>query len=233
MQKFYKISCLFMGGIGLIALAVTLFVGATGVSPTASKLGLYTVVGCLAVLTILTVFCLFITPIGGRLPYRIGVYLLHVGAVVLMVGFVVIELTTVKGNFEMYCGRRCSGFQLDDTRTLDFEEGDLVLDGVSVEYYSDGVSPKHYEAKFGIYDENGVQKDQFVLTVNHPVYINGYKIYLNSLMGDLGARLIIKYNPGEYIVLVGIAVLLTGIFLACFSGFRKTAGKDKKGGGQK
>ena len=59
----------------------------------------------------------------------------------------------------------------------------------------------------------------------------GCKIYLNSLMGDLGARLIIKYNPGEYIVLAGIVVLLAGIFLACFSGFRKTAGK--KGGGQK
>lgn len=48
MQKFYKISCFVMGGIGLIALAVTLIVGATGISPTASKLGLYTVVGCLA-----------------------------------------------------------------------------------------------------------------------------------------------------------------------------------------
>ena len=231
MQKFYKISCVVMGGIGLIALAVTLIVGATGISPTASKLGLYTVVGCLAAMTVLTILCLFVTPVGGRLPYRIGVYLLHVGAVVLMAGFLVTELTTVKGNFEMYCGRRYSGFQLDNPRTLEFDEGDLVLDEVSVEYYSDGVSPKHYEAVLGIYDGNGVQKDQFVLTVNHPVYINGCKIYLNSLMGDFGARLIIKYNPGEYIVLAGIVVLLAGIFLACFSGFRKTAGK--KGGGQK
>ena len=40
MQKFYKISCFVMGGIGLNALALTLIVGATGISPTATKLGL-------------------------------------------------------------------------------------------------------------------------------------------------------------------------------------------------
>ena len=80
------------------------------------------------------------TKIGRRMPFILAG---TVGAVVLMVGFLVTELTTVKGNFELYCGRRYSGFQLDNTRTLEFDEGDLVLDAVSVEYYSDGVSPKH------------------------------------------------------------------------------------------
>ena len=92
--------------------------------------------------------------------------------------------------------------------------------------------PKHYEAELAVYDLNsGVIREEKTLTVNHPAYINGFKVYLMDMTGDRAA-LFIKYNPGEYVVLIGVALTVAGTFLACFSGFTKPkkSGTARDGG---
>ena len=106
------------------------------------------------------------------------------------------------------------------------DEAFMLVENVKTDYYADGM-PERYEAKIAVIEKStGVVRREETLTVNHPKYINGYKIYLmDQAMGGSYARLLIKYNPGEYAVLIGIACLVAGTFLSCFTGF---AGRKKK-----
>ena len=232
MRKFYEISCLLLALITLAARVITLTVGAGGKSPTASRIGLWTVIGCLSLLTVMTVFCVCISPVGGRLTYKIGFYVLHCALIVLAFGFIVTEITTVKVNY--FCALEKPAVSVSDTAApkAALPSGELLyVTRTKTELYPDG-SPKHYEADVQICDKSGVEKASFTLTVNHPARYEGRKIYLMGLTdmpdGSTAAALTFKYNPGEYPVLAGIAMLLCGTFLMCFSGFGGSLRGGKK-----
>lgn len=95
------------------------------------------------------------------------------------------------------------------------------------EYYDDGVNVKHYEATLGILDgENEVKKS---LTVNHPVYYRGWKIYLMSVTADPSygyeeVQLMFKRDPGEILSTTGIILTVLGVFAMSF--LRKKARRD-------
>ena len=251
MEKFYKISCILMGAVTLAALIVTLIVGATGTPPTASKIGLAVVIVCLSLMAILTVLAVTLMKSGGSLPHKIGFYLMHGGAIVLMVGFIITELATVTNSYAALNAQgeevRAAGgwfeaehaygsVKVGDKELLGKDEAFLLRENVLTEYYADGM-PKYYEATVAVINKNsGVTVREEKLTVNHPKYINGYKIYLMdksaATPGDPSsdgrfALLLIKYNPGEYAVLIGIACLVAGTFLSCFTGFADRRKKQK------
>ncbi len=87
------------------------------------------------------------------------------------------------------------------------------------ELYEDG-APKHYEATVEFLNTDG-STDQQALTVNHPIYRNGWKIYLmdvgaNSAYGFQEVRLMLKSDPAEPLSNAGIILTITGTFLMCF-----------------
>lgn len=77
------------------------------------------------------------------------------------------------------------------------------------------VTEKHFEASVVIYNREEDTNTEEVLTVNHPLRVNGWKIYLQS-HGEGVVQLILKYDPGEYIVLAGMWMLVFGTVLSCF-----------------
>ena len=249
MERFYKICCSVMGVVTLIALIVTLVVGTTGVSPTAGRFGFFVVIGCLAVMAILTVLGTFLIGSGGNIAHKIGFYAMHLGAVLLIVGFIVTEFatvtnertyadptggeTTVQGDL-LRVGSDYDSLTVGQRQFVPFGSW-FSLESVKFDRYEDG-TPKYYEATIVMKDKNsGLVTEEKVLTVNHPQYVGEYKIYLMNVTPALdGAVLLIKYNPGEYPVLIGIAALVFGAFLSCFTGLRRRVGdKDGKETGEK
>lgn len=224
MKNFYKFSCAFLFVLLLVSLAVTLITGATGKAPTAEKFGLVAVCICLFLLAAVTVICLFTSQVGGRAAYKVGFYILHAGIVALLVGFLLSELTVTKSYFTFPVGHSYDRLEMTDGKSLVFDGSGSIfsLDELRREDYPDG-SPKHYEATLGFYERSsGIMKRKESLTVNHPLRIGGYKVYLMDMSGDrTSATLLFKYDRGEYIILSGIAVLLCGTFLMCFSGLPK------------
>ena len=241
MEKLYKYSCLCIAVLLLAALIVTVIVGVTGVSPTACRVGQITVIVCLALLTVLTIFAIFLINVGGSLPHKIGHYLMHAGAVLLLVGFIFTMFTSAT-NSRVYVDADNHETSLDgdyyrlDTPVehislgrMEFVPKDcyFVLTSVSIKTYEDG-TPHYYGATVSLCSkDSGLALQSATLSVNHPKYINGCKIYLMSIQNG-GAVILIKNNPGEFPVLIGIAALVLGTFLSCFTGLarKRREGKD-------
>ncbi len=224
MVKFYRICCLVMGVLLIISLGITLFVGITGHNPKSELAGKVTVISSLILLGILTVFCLVFSKIGGNFAYRVGFYFLHGGLILLILGFVITDLTCEKYTLYLECGDAHTSYS-----TYRFEDGSsfelanrMGLESVKQEQYENG-APRYYEAKLAFYNMSAEQKvGEKILTVNHPARVEAYKIYLMSIdKGGSGAILLVKYNPGEYVTILGICTLLSGTFVMCFSGFEK------------
>lgn len=231
MGKFYKVSCLIMALLTVAALVVTFFVGITGENPVDSKAGTVIILALLTVMALLTLFCLCLTQLGnGGLKmklYKIGFYILHAGIVVLVAGFVITNLSTKKFS-AVYDYETGSLVAVSEE-----EEKMLAMPGFplakgmkakdpEIRYYPDG-TPSFYEVT--LYFEN--ETEGTAISVNHPVRRDGNKIYLMSISKEYqGITLLIKYNPGEYVVICGIVTLVAGTFLMCFSDF---AGKGRAG----
>lgn len=96
------------------------------------------------------------------------------------------------------------------------------------------ITPSHYEAKFVLasaeYEEYyGSEDSPLILTVNHPVYKGGWKIYLMAVSGSGNAQyvtLMFKKDPGEIVTLIGIVLLVAGSFISAFMPTGKP--KEKK-----
>ena len=224
-KTFYLISCAVMAVILVLTLCLTIYLGVSGQVPKETSLGNPLVLLLLIAMGALTVLCLCLSSIGGRLPYKIGFYLLHGGLAVLIVGFVLTNLTSMKcyGEFK----------QLKDggvlASSVEFQENGVLkkrtqlssyvgLESVSTEYYENG-QPKHYEAVLTLRAPVGKQEvDRLTVTVNNPVRIDGMKFYLMSVSDDgNSATFLIKSNPGEYVVIAGAVILMVGTFVMCFS----------------
>lgn len=221
--------------IALTVLLITIYVGATGDNPNEHLFGRIAVISLLAFMGILMVLCICFSKVSGKGVYKFGFYLLHCGLIVLVVGFVLTNLTCKKYTLYLESGNAAySTFNFEDGSSFSLNRR-MGVESVKTEYYEDG-NPKYYEAKLVFYPFNpssNEKVDEKILTVNHPVRVEGYKVYLMSIgSNDGGAVLLVKYNPGEYVTIFGICTLLVGTFVMCFSNFEKKEETPIKDGRQ-
>jgi hypothetical protein len=229
LKKFYVISCGLMAVITVIALIVTIYIGTGGTAPGKAPFWNAVVLFSLGFMGVLTVVCLCISSVGGKSIYKIGFYILHSGLVILVIGFLITNLASKDAAYKLtalsvrqeaitsvqfYDG---DGDGKDDKllSTVVLEKG-IALQSITTETYENG-QPKHYEAVLAFVDKNtGKTVDTAVLTVNHPIRYQGLKIYLMTAEKD-SVGLLIKSNPGEFVVIAGIVILTLGTFVMCFS----------------
>ena len=171
------------------------------------------------------IVCIF--KIRGKLTmYRIGFYILQCGLVLTLVGMYIYYLNGDKlENVAVPVdGTTYSTIQRDaddDKNDLDEKYVDLGFalgfSDFKVEKYEDG-SDKFYDAKLIIVKRGVENPESKSLRVNHPVRAEGWKIYLmNYEEADTGkiVYILLKYNPGEYITLLGIWMTIIGGFIMC------------------
>ena len=193
----------------------------------------------LATVALLLVICVCISRIYGGTTYKLGFFVLHGGLAVLLVGFIlqsalmqsVSFILDVDGNYltsdqpTVYTDSRDALKQLD----LGVEMSAVDMD---VQYYENGMEKEYtltLETRKSIDDPAPVS---YELKINHPIRINGHKIYLMSYVKADPATgyysdavvLMAKYNPMEYTIIFGMLTTLAGSIVMCL--FRKDGGKN-------
>lgn len=176
------------------------------------------------------VICLFTVKPKFTL-YRAGFYFLHIGLVLMLLGcFVyyiagdVVSVTVPIDDSALYnqIKREESDENGNDLLRLDFYLGisDFVVERYEAE---EGMpaSDKYYEATLMIMPEGTRDVEEISLTVNHPHREDGWKIYLMNYdrVTESAVQLMLKYDPGEYVTLSGIWMIIVGTFIMCL--FRK------------
>lgn len=196
--------------------------------------------------------------------YSVGFYALHIGIVLLLVGVLgygiggtdlyaapvnVGSVTSVM-EYRMtqmgYTDRQISSLKGYNNRV---GSGDEIVDlgfnfkivDFKTEYYEDGVSVKHYDATVEFLNSEDGSVEQVSLTVNHPIYRNGWKIYLldvgtNQVFGYQQVQLMLKKDPTELLTVAGILLTILGTFMMCFppkGAYRKADRIIQKGGKRK
>ncbi len=162
---------------------------------------------------------------SGNLPKRIGFYLTHAGIVLLLAGFALFELggdsITAAVPVDENGGMYYSNIQRENGEVCDLGFH-FRADNRKIEYYEDG-SPKQYSAILSFADPVTLKIDRQEISVNHPVRRNGWKIYLMSFVyaadgGGEHINLILRRDPGEFVVKAGTAVLIAGTVLELLVG---------------
>lgn len=174
--------------------------------------------------------------------YDIGFYLLHMGIVLFLVGMAIFG---VKGSSHYVALPNVSsvvsaenelkgtyGFGDSDVDRLKSyrnqiagDDGEIIdlgfnfrITDFTAEYYEDGESVKHYDAEVEFFLRDGTV-ETLHLTVNHPIYRGGWKIYLMSVgtstYGYEQVTLLIKNDPAEFVSVAGIALVVLGTFMMC------------------
>lgn len=159
--------------------------------------------------------------------YRIGFYVLHCGLVLMLVGMFIYYIAgdkvlnvPVPVDNSTYSKIQRSGDETNpDSREDNYIELDFALGFAEfkVDKYDDG-SDKFYDAKMILIRRGVAEPEYQSLRVNHPVRVNGWKIYLmnyeESTTGQV-VDIMLKKNPGEYVTLAGIWMAIVGGFIMC------------------
>ena len=191
----------------------------------------------LGIFGVLTVVCLCISNAGGNAIYKIGFYVIHGGLVLLVIGFMIYGLFGEKYDVGVFRGET----YYDSIRDTSGETEKMVelgfgfrLEEVYTEYHldRDGVptkDPKMYYAVLSVVENGSSVPKTFEISVNKPLRLNGYKIYLMAISNDgqSGATFLFKKDPAELTITLGMASTIIGAFLMCYSsGFvlKKKAG---------
>lgn len=188
----------------------------------------------LSVFVVIQIICLF--TVKPKLSvYRIGFYVLHIGLVLFLCGsflyYAMGDMATVQtpvGEQNIY-----NQFY----RTEDLEEGQMLSDGeilelpfsigvsrMDVTYYdeeTDGTSGvKWYDSELIINGSDG--QERLGWAVNHPVRYGGWKFFLMGC-NDTADVVVMqcKKDPGEFISLAGIWMIIGGSVLMCLIRKRK------------
>lgn len=203
--------------------------------------------------------------------YSIGFYVLHIGIVAFLIGMIGYSAAGVETyaapvntgsvtnvmEYRMYqmgyTDRQISALKSYNNR-IGGSNGDIIELGFNfrivdfkTEYYDDGVSVKHYEATVEFLNSEDGSVDKVSLTVNHPIYRNGWKIYLmdvgeNPTFGYQQVQLMFKKDPTEFLSVSGIVLTIVGTFMMCLirpkaevvaSEKGKRKGSVRKAGGKK
>ncbi len=177
--------------------------------------------------------------------YDIGFYLLHVGIVIFISGMIIFavkgssyyvalpDLSSVTEEVEnqMKTAYGWSDNDIDRLRSyrnqIAGDNGEIIdlgfnfrITDFDTEYYEDGKSVKHYEATVEFFLRDGTT-ESVSLTVNHPIYRGGWKIYLmsvgiNATYGYEQVHLMVKKDPAEFLCVAGIILTVLGTFMMCF-----------------
>jgi hypothetical protein len=186
----------------------------------------------------LTLVCLCISTVGGGTVYKVGFYVLHGGLVLLIIGFIIYGALGKKYDVTVYS----TDVYYDSIRDTTVS-GEVIidlgfkfrLDGVQAEYHLDEEgkptsSPKMYSAVLTVIYPGEDTPKAVEISVNKPLYINGYKIYLMSMdTASQGATLLFKKDPAEFTITSGIVLLIVGSFLMCYFGDVKKKGISSGG----
>jgi len=156
---------------------------------------------------------------------KIGFYLLHIGLIAFLLGNF---MYFMKGQLvEMVMpidGMSYSSIKKDTGEFIDLGFG-ISINEFNLEKYPDTEVDKWYEVKVTV-NRSGIPENE-ILAVNNPVRANGWKMYLIDYSGK-SIGVLFKYDPGEYISLMGLWMIISGSFIMCFSGMRRKvkAGDD-------
>lgn len=102
--------------------------------------------------------------------------------------------------------------------------GNIQLDGNI--YAVSRTSVKSYLGTLNIRNYKTGEKYTEEISINHPIRVNGWKIYLMAYSAEQNsATFTFKYDPAEYVILTGIWAVIIGSFLMSFVRF---GGKEKK-----
>ena len=193
----------------------------------------------LTVVAVLLVICVCISRIYGSATYKLGFFVLHGGLAVLLVGFImqsaiaqsVSFVLDVNGNYSSSDQPTVYTDSRDALKQLDLGV-ELCAVNMDVQYYENGMEKEYtltLETRKGVDDLSPVYYD---LKINHPIRINGNKLYLMSYVKADPATgyysdavvLMAKYNPMEYTIVFGMLTTLAGAIVMCL--FRKDGGKN-------
>ena len=177
--------------------------------------------------------------------YYVGFYILHIGIVMFLIGLagysiggvdtyaspVNVGSVTNVMEYRMlqmgYTDRQISALKGYNNR-IGGSDGEIIELGFNfrivdfkTEYYDDGVSVKHYDATVEFLNSDDGTTEQVSLTVNRPIYRNGWKIYLmdvgtNQIFGYQQVQLMLKKDPTEFVSVAGILLTIIGTFMMCF-----------------
>ena len=175
--------------------------------------------------------------------YDLGFYILHMGIIIFVAGMMIFA---VKG-YSLYVNlpslasvtqeaenqmKNIYGYSDKDIERLrsyrnqiGTDDGEIIDLGFNfrivdfdTEYYEDGESVRHYEAMVEFFLSDGTI-ETVPLTVNHPIYRGGWKIYLmnvgDSPYGYEQVNLLMKKDPAEFISVAGIILTVLGTFMMC------------------
>ena len=149
---------------------------------------------------------------------KIGFYLLHIGLIAFLLGNF---MYFMKGQLvEMVMpidGMSYSSIKKDTGEFIDLGFG-ISINEFNLEKYPDTEVDKWYEVKVTV-NRSGIPENE-ILAVNNPVRANGWKMYLIDYSGK-SIGVLFKYDPGEYISLTGLWMIISGSFIMCFSGMRR------------
>lgn len=183
----------------------------------------------LGVVALLLLICVCISQIYGGKTYKIGFFVLHGGLVILLVGFIVQNLVGQSISIILDVGKLPA---TDSTVYTDVEDAQNKMDlgfqvyatDMQVTYYPETQMVKEYDLTVQtVRGFTDASPDTYKLKVNHPVRIDGYKVYLMSYANN-SVMLMVKYNPVEYTILLGIMATLAGTVVMCL--FRKDGGSN-------
>ena len=177
--------------------------------------------------------------------YFVGFYVLHIGIVMFLAGLagysiggvdtyaspVNVGSVTNVMEYRMlqmgYTDRQIATLKGYNNR-IGGSDGEIIdlgfnfrITDFKTEYYEDGVSVKHYDATVEFLNSEDGTTEQVSLTVNHPIYRNGWKIYLmdvgtNQVFGYQQVQLMLKKDPTEFVSVAGILLTIIGTFMMCF-----------------
>ena len=106
----------------------------------------------------------------------------------------------------------------NDLLELDFYMGiaDFSVERYIAEDNTEGAD-KHYEATLKIMPSGSRNKEETILTVNHPKKQSGWKIYLTNYdkATENTVQLTLKKDPGEIFTYLGIWLMILGSVIMC------------------
>jgi cytochrome c biogenesis protein len=133
---------------------------------------------------------------GGKGAFsRFGVYIVHLGILLLIAGGLAGAIFGVRGVVQIAEGEATSTMQFrggKGTETLPFS---IRCDRFTVEFYEDG-APKVFRSDLTFLQE-GKAVRQGALLVNHPITFGGLRFYQSSYGTLPGGRLALSYTRGD------------------------------------
>lgn len=221
----YDLSCLLTLGITLIFLVMAIL---TSFGIDIDWKSPLTVI-LLSLGGILTFIGVFMRKPTGNILKDIGFYAMHLGLVVLLIGFAVFEIAgdSISANVPIGSETFYSNIGRENGEVCELGFNFRVTD-FSIDYHDDG-SEKQYRAGVEFADAVSLRIDEDELSVNHTIKKNGWRIYLMSYSGEY-VNLMFRYDPGEIWVKVGVWMTVAGTVLSLLVGnmLPKSAKEDEE-----